>query len=174
MALQNLLSILIWLPIAAGLLVLALGDARIAFGRWVALAATVATLAIAVPLWTQFDTGTAALQFTERLPWIARFNAWYALGVDGISMPLIVLTALMTVPVVIAGWTVIKARPAQYYAAFLVMEGLMIGSSTTFSTFLPNMYTFSFNFLRLSSYCLAFMSLLIRSSCAPCPWIIFA
>jgi len=122
-----LLSVLIWLPIAAGLGVLALGERRIAAGRWLALAAALATLILTVPLWSQFDTGTAALQFSEKLPWIPRFNAYYALGVDGISLPLIVLTAFMTVPVVITAWTVIEARPAQYYAAFLIMEGLMIG-----------------------------------------------
>ncbi|HET9331849.1 MAG TPA: NADH-quinone oxidoreductase subunit M [Steroidobacteraceae bacterium] len=124
---HGLLSILIWLPIAAGILVLLLGDARIGAGRWLALAAALATLALAVPLWTHFDAGSAALQFPELAPWIPRFKAFYALGVDGISMPLIVLTAFMTVPVVIAGWSVIDMRPAQYYAAFLIMEGLMIG-----------------------------------------------
>jgi len=124
---QYLLSVLIWLPIAAGLGVLALGERRIAAGRWLALAASLATLLLTVPLWSQFDTGTSALQFVEKLPWIPRFNAYYALGIDGISLPLIVLTAFMTVPVVIAAWTVIEARPAQYYAAFLIMEGLMIG-----------------------------------------------
>jgi NADH-quinone oxidoreductase subunit M len=124
---HGLLSILIWLPIVAGVLVLLLGDRNIVAGRWLALLASLATLALSVPLWTHFDTTTAALQFTESLPWIPRFHAYYALGVDGISMPLIVLTAFMTVPVVIAGWTVIESRPAQYYAAFLVMEGLMIG-----------------------------------------------
>jgi NADH-quinone oxidoreductase subunit M len=124
---HGLLSILIWLPIAAGILVLLLGDARIGAGRWLALLASLTTLALAVPLWTHFDPGSAALQFPELAPWIPRFKAFYALGVDGISMPLIVLTAFMTVPVVIAGWSVIDMRPAQYYAAFLIMEGLMIG-----------------------------------------------
>ena len=124
---HNLLSLLIWLPIAAGVAVLVLGDRNIAAGRWVALAASLATLLLTVPLWNQFDTRTAALQFVEKLPWIPRFEAYYALGVDGISLPLVVLTAFMTVPVVIAAWTVIKSRPAQYYAAFLIMEGLMIG-----------------------------------------------
>ena len=124
---HELLSILIWLPIGAGVLVLLLGDRSIVIGRWVALAASLTTLACAVPLWTHFDTTTANLQFPELLAWIPRFKAYYALGVDGISLPLIVLTAFMTVPVVIAGWTVIEARPAQYYAAFLIMEGLMIG-----------------------------------------------
>ena len=123
----HLLSILIWLPIAAGLGCLLLGDRNIGAGRWLALVASLVTLALTVPLWGQFDTSTAALQFVEKLPWIARFQAYYALGIDGISLPLIVLTAFMTVPVVIAGWTVIESRPAQYYAAFLIMEGLMIG-----------------------------------------------
>src|SRR6185437_12859963 len=121
------LSILIWLPIAAGVLVLLLGDARIAAGRWVSLIASIATLLISLPLLAQFDTSTAAMQFTENMAWIPRFHAFYALGVDGISLPLVVLTAFMTIPVVIAGWTVIESRPAQYFAAFLIMEGLMIG-----------------------------------------------
>src|ERR1700756_5571549 len=124
---HSLLSLLIWLPILTGVLILLLGDRNIVMGRWLALLASLATLALTVPLWSSFDTGTAALQFPEKLPWIPRFDAWYALGVDGISLPLIVLTAFMTVPVVIAGWRVIESRPAQYYAAFLIMEGLMIG-----------------------------------------------
>jgi NADH-quinone oxidoreductase subunit M len=124
---HHLLSILIWLPILAGVLVLALGDRNIVAGRWLALIASLVTLILTVPLWSSFDTATASLQFVQKLPWIPRFEAYYSLGVDGISLPLIVLTAFMTVPVVIAGWTVIEARPAQYFAAFLVMEGLMIG-----------------------------------------------
>src|ERR1700683_4500914 len=124
---HNLLSILIWLPITAGVLVMLLGDRNIVAGRWVALLGSLATLLLAGPLWMHFDTSTAALQFKESLPWIPHFRAFYALGVDGISLPLIVLTAFMTVPVIIAGWTVIQMRPAQYFAAFLIMEGLMIG-----------------------------------------------
>jgi NADH-quinone oxidoreductase subunit M len=124
---HHLLSILIWLPILAGVLVLALGDRNIVAGRWLALIASLVTLILTVPLCSSFDTATASLQFVQKLPWIPRFEAYYSLGVDGISLPLIVLTAFMTVPVVIAGWTVIEARPAQYFAAFLVMEGLMIG-----------------------------------------------
>jgi NADH-quinone oxidoreductase subunit M len=124
---HDLLSLMIWLPIAAGVVVLLLGDGGIVAGRWIALVAALATLLLAVPLLSGFDTSTAAMQFPEKLAWIPRFRAYYALGVDGISVPLIVLTAFMTVPVVIAGWTVIESRPAQYYAAFLIMEGLMIG-----------------------------------------------
>ena len=124
---HHLLSILIWPPIAAGVVVLMLGERNIGAGRWVSLAASVATLALCVPLWGDFNTHTAAFQFVQKAAWIPRFHAYYALGVDGISMPLIVLTAFMTIPVVIGGWRVITKRPAQYYAAFLIMEGLMIG-----------------------------------------------
>jgi len=123
----HLLSVLIWLPVASGILVLLLGDRSIVLGRWVALAASLATLVLSFPLLAHFDSSTAAFQFIERARWISAFHADYYLGVDGISLPLIVLTALMTIPVVIAGWRVIQNRPAQYYAAFLIMEGLMIG-----------------------------------------------
>ena len=123
----DLLSVVIWLPIAAGVLVLLLGDRSIVLGRWVALAASVATFALSVPLIAHFDTSTAAYQFVERRAWIPSFHADYYIGLDGISLPLVILTAFMTMPVVIAGWRVIESRPAQYYAAFLIMEGLMIG-----------------------------------------------
>jgi NADH-quinone oxidoreductase subunit M len=125
--LHGLLSLLIWLPIGAGIVVLMLGEQRIAAGRWVALIASLVTFVAAIPLWAQFDSSTAAMQFVERYPWIPRFHADYALGVDGISVPLVVLTAFMTIPVIIAAWTVIETRAAQYFAAFLIMEGLMIG-----------------------------------------------
>jgi len=122
-----ILSVLIWLPIAAGVLLLLLGERGVAAGRWLALVASVATFALSVPLWSGFDTGTAAMQFTERQSWIGAFDAWYYLGVDGLSMPLILLTTFVTPLVVIAGWTVIEKRPLQYFAAFLMLEGLMIG-----------------------------------------------
>ncbi len=123
----GLLSLVIWLPIAGGILALAIGDERARAARWVSLAASLATLIACVPLYARFINGTASFQFIERMPWIPALHAQYYLGVDGISLPLILLTALMTVPVVIAGWSVVEKRPAQYYAAFLIMEGLMIG-----------------------------------------------
>ena len=123
----DILSWLVWLPIAAGVLVILLGDRRIALGRWVALAATLAALALCIPLWAGFDRGTAALQYVERQPWIGAVNAWYYLGIDGISLPLIVLTAFTTPLVVLAAWSGIEKRPSQYFASFLAMEGLMIG-----------------------------------------------
>ena len=125
--LDHPLSWLTWLPIAAGAAVLLLGERRIGVGRWVALLASLATLALCAPLWMDFDRTTHALQFVENESWIGTLNAWYRLGIDGISLPLIVLTAFTTPLVVIAAWTTIEKRPSQYFAAFLVMEGLMIG-----------------------------------------------
>ena len=118
----GLLSFLTWAPIAGGLVVLLLGDRGVRAGRWVALATAVVVFGASIPLWTNFDTSTFALQFTERLPWIPALNSTYYLGIDGISLPLILLTTLITVPVIIAAWTVIETRPAQYFAAFLIMD----------------------------------------------------
>jgi NADH-quinone oxidoreductase subunit M len=122
-----LLSILIWLPILGGLGALAVGDREPWGGRSVALIVSVLTFLLSIPLYTGFDTATADMQFVELSPWIAAFNANYHLGVDGISMPLILLTTFTTPLVVLAGWEVIKYKAAQYMAAFLIMEGLMIG-----------------------------------------------
>ncbi len=122
-----LLSILIWLPILGGLAALAVGDREPWGGRSVALIVSVLTFLLSIPLYTWFDTATADMQFVELSPWIAAFNANYHLGVDGISMPLILLTTFTTPLVVLAGWEVIKYKTAQYMAAFLIMEGLMIG-----------------------------------------------
>jgi NADH-quinone oxidoreductase subunit M len=123
----GLLSVLIWLPIVAGVVVLVLGERAIVVGRWVALLAAIATFLASIPAYTGFDATTAGLQFVERLPWIPSLNAFYAIGLDGISLPLVLLTTFMTIFVIIAGWVVIEQRPAQYYAAFLIMEGLMVG-----------------------------------------------
>jgi NADH-quinone oxidoreductase subunit M len=122
-----LLSILIWLPILGGLAVLAVGDARAPLARRLSLGISGLAFLASLPLWMRFDPTTAAMQFTERAPWIPGFDAWYHLGVDGISMPLILLTTFITVLVVIAGWDVIKSRPSQYFASFLILEGVMIG-----------------------------------------------
>ncbi len=122
-----ILSVLVWLPIAAGAFLLLVGDRNAAVARWLALAATLVTFAVSVVLWRDFDVTTAAMQFVEHEPWIGAFNAWYTLGVDGISMPLIVLTAFVTPLVVISAWDTIEKRPAQYMASFLILEGLMIG-----------------------------------------------
>ena len=120
-----LLTLVIWLPIIGGLAVIAIGDKHGA--RPAALIVAVATFVISLPLYTAFDPTTADMQFAENMPWIESFNIFYYLGVDGISMPLILLNTFTTVLVVIAGWDVIKDRVAQYMAAFLIMSGLVNG-----------------------------------------------
>jgi NADH-quinone oxidoreductase subunit M len=123
-----ILSVAIWLPIAFGVLVLAVGnDSNPGLARWVALIGSILGLAVTIPLITGFDGSTAALQFVEQANWIERFNITYHLGVDGISMWFVVLTALITVLVVIAGWEVITVRVGQYFASFLILSGIMIG-----------------------------------------------
>ncbi|MDP6398438.1 MAG: NADH-quinone oxidoreductase subunit M [Arenicellales bacterium] len=125
---HHLLSVLIWFPVVGGILVLAAGnDRRADTARWAALGFSVATFLLSIPLWSRFDRASADMQFVERLPWIERFQIEYSLGVDGISVPLVLLTTLLTMVVVMAGWQVIRDRVAQYFAAFLIMEGLMIG-----------------------------------------------
>ena len=123
---DHLLSLLIWLPIAGGFAVLGLGE-RAAAARWVSLAVSAAALLLSIPLWAGFKTGTAAMQFVERAPWIPAIHSDFHIGVDGISMPLILLTTFTTVLIVVAGWVSIEKRVAQYFAAFLILEGLMIG-----------------------------------------------
>ena len=127
-----ILSVAIWLPIVFGLLVLAVGsDQNPGPARWVALIGSILGLLVTIPLITGFDSSTAALQFVEQANWIERFNITYHLGVDGISMWFVVLTALITVIVVIAGWEVITERVAQYFAAFLILSGIMVGVFST-------------------------------------------
>jgi NADH-quinone oxidoreductase subunit M len=122
-----LLSVLTWLPILGGLLVLALGDTRAKLARLAALVIAAATFLVSIFLYTGFDTSTAAMQFVERTPWIETFNIHYHLGVDGFSVPLILLTTFFGVLVVIAGWESIRKKVSQYMASFLIMEGLMVG-----------------------------------------------
>ena len=122
------LSLAIWVPILGGLLVLATGSDRNApLARFLAMLVAIAGFLVTLPLYSQFDASTSAMQFVEILPWIPRFNINYHLGVDGISVLFILLNSFITVLVVIAGWESIKQRVAQYMAAFLIMSGLMNG-----------------------------------------------
>lgn len=121
-----ILSLLIFLPIAGGLVTLICGD-RATLARPLALFFSLLTMLVSFGLYWGFDSSSAHMQFVERLPWVETFNIQYYLGVDGFSVPLILLTTISTVLVVIAGWQVIKDRAAQYLAAFLIMEGLMLG-----------------------------------------------
>jgi NADH-quinone oxidoreductase subunit M len=122
-----ILSALVWLPILGGVLVMALGELRQRLARLLSLAVAVATLAVSAVMYCAFDSSTAQMQFTELAPWIATFDINYHLGVDGFSVPLILLTAFFGPIVVLAGWEIIRKNVHQYMAAFLVMEGLMIG-----------------------------------------------
>jgi NADH-quinone oxidoreductase subunit M len=122
-----ILSLTVWLPIIGGLMVLASGDREATATKWTALIIAVLTFIVSLPLWFAFDSSTSAMQFVERVPWVPGFDIEYYMGVDGISMPLIILTTFITPLVVIAGWEVIKYRPSQYMAAFLIMEGVMVG-----------------------------------------------
>ncbi len=122
-----ILSLTIWLPIIGGVLVLASGNRAAHATRWTALTVALLTFIVSLPLWSGFEPSTAQMQFVEQSMWIDLFNVEYYLGVDGISMPLIILTTFITVFVIIAGWEVIQYKPSQYMAAFLIMEGLMVG-----------------------------------------------
>jgi NADH-quinone oxidoreductase subunit M len=121
------LSLLVWLPIFGGLAVILLGDQRVALSKLTALLVSIATFLLSISLLGSFDSSTAAMQFVELKPWVSTFNINYHLGVDGFSVPLIMLTTFFGVLVVIAGWEIIKIKVHQYMAAFLVMEGLMVG-----------------------------------------------
>jgi len=123
-----LLSLVIWTPIFGGILVLFAGDQNPSGARKIALVVSLITFLLTVPLYTQFNTSTHLMQFVERHEWIGVFNIEYYLGIDGISMPLILLTSFTTVIVIISAWEVIQYRVSQYLAAFLIMEGFMFGT----------------------------------------------
>ncbi len=122
------LTLAIFVPIVFGLLVLAVGrDDRPGLTRGLSLIGSIAGFLVTIPLYTGFDSKTAAMQFVEKTSWIEAFNVNYHLGVDGISLWFVLLTAFITIIVVLAGWEVITSRVAQYMAAFLILSGLMVG-----------------------------------------------
>ena len=120
-----LLSLIIWIPILAGMISLFLNE-RPCMSKWLALAASSLTFVLSLGLYLGFDNTSANMQFVELYPWVESFNINYHLGIDGFSLPLIILTTISTILVVIAGWRVIDYRLNQYLAAFLIMEGLML------------------------------------------------
>ncbi len=125
---MGLLSLAIWMPIAFGVTLLAFGrDSQAGAVRWLALVGAIASFFVTLPLIAGFQLGTSAMQFVEKAMWFERFNVHYHLGVDGISLWLVPLTAFINVVVVIAGWEVITRKVNQYMAAFLILSGLMIG-----------------------------------------------
>ena len=122
------LSLAIWIPIVFGIILLAVGrDDQPGTARWIALVGSLVSFLVTIPVITGFDNSTAAMQFVEKISWIPRFNVNYHLGVDGISMWFVPLTAFITVLVVGAGWEVITDRAHQYMGAFLIMSGLTVG-----------------------------------------------
>ena len=122
------LSSLIWLPIVGGVAVLGIGRIRSSDSvRWFALIVSVLTFVLSMIVYGIFDTTTADFQLAEHVVWVDAFNINYSVGIDGISLPLILLTTFLTVIVVVAGWRVIQYRISHYLAAFLLLEGLMIG-----------------------------------------------
>nr|HNH52306.1 proton-conducting transporter membrane subunit [Nitrosomonas sp.] len=123
-----ILSVVIWLPIIFGLFVLIIGnDHRVVLVRWISLLGSTLGFIVALPLYTGFDSTLSSMQFVEQHIWFERFNVYYHLGIDGISMPLILLNCLITPLVVIAGWEVIRDRTSQYFGAFLIMSGIVNG-----------------------------------------------
>ena len=125
---MGILSLAIWTPIVLGVLIFALGrDEHAGLVRWAALFSALLSFFLCVPLYTDFDTSSASMQFVENTPWVLRFNMAYHLGVDGISLWLVLLTSFITLVVVISAWEVITERVHQYMGAFLVLSGVMIG-----------------------------------------------
>ena len=125
---MGLLSLAIWTPIAFGAILLALGrDDQAKAVRWIALIGSVISLLVTLPLYLRFEVASAAMQFVENAPWIERFNVNYHLGLDGISLWFVLLTAFINVIVVIASWESISTKVNQYMGAFLILSGLMIG-----------------------------------------------
>ncbi len=128
-----MLSILVWLPIAGGAALLFIGDdgdvrsRQAGVMRVAALVVSLLTFLLSIGLYAAFDNAATGMQFVERILWVESLNVYYYLGVDGLSTPLILLTTFITPLVVVAGWDSIKNRSAQYFAAFLILEGLMIG-----------------------------------------------
>ena len=123
-----------FLPLVGAVVILLVGSERLA--RWIALAATVATLAVSVPLYRYFDKASSALQFVESRDWIPSWNIAYSMGVDGISLPFIFLSSVLSVLCVGASWSAIQSRAREFYAALLVAETAMIGLFAASNLFL--------------------------------------
>lgn len=132
-----LLSCLIWLPILGGVLIL-LSDGEVypTRARIIALVVSLMTLGLSGILVAQFSTDTFAMQFQEFIPWIKAYGVAYSLGVDGISMPMIVLTSFTTLLVVLAAWKTIHLHVGEYMATFLLMQGMIIGAFASLDSIL--------------------------------------
>jgi len=124
----SLLSLIIWAPILGGIWVLYVGDRQEESVKYFSLAVTILVFVLSVLMLLRFDSSTWSMQFVERFVWIETFNINYHLGIDGISLPLILLTTVTSILVILAAWEIIETRVSQYLAAFLILEGCMIGA----------------------------------------------
>jgi NADH-quinone oxidoreductase subunit M len=124
---DNILSLLIWLPLIFAGIVLLAGNNRPTLVRFLAFSSAAIMFLLSLTLWVEFDRSTSAMQFVEFYSWVEAYNINYHLGVDGISMPLIILTTFSTIMLISASWGVVNKRVAHYMAAFLAMEGVIIG-----------------------------------------------
>ncbi|MBI80339.1 MAG: NADH-quinone oxidoreductase subunit M [Gammaproteobacteria bacterium] len=122
-----ILSFIIWFPIVGAFFVLAASRLAPSISKSIALSVSIISFIISIPLYLNFDFTTSKMQFIENHLWIDSLNVFYSLGIDGISLPLILLTTFLTPLVILAGWEVVKYKPSQYYASFLILEGLMVG-----------------------------------------------
>ena len=122
---ESILSVLTFLPLAGAVLLLLLRTDQLA--RWIALGTTVATMAVCVLLYSQFDPSTSALQFVESRDWIPAWNITYGMGVDGISFPFLILAALLSILCVSVSWTAVTTRVREFHAALLITETAMLG-----------------------------------------------
>ncbi|MFT4257880.1 MAG: NADH-quinone oxidoreductase subunit M [Pseudoxanthomonas sp.] len=123
----HLLSTLIWLPILGGALILFLGNGRAQAARWASLAVALATFLLSLPLWFGYNRADPAMQFVEKHAWVPSYDIWYALGADGISIALILLTTAVTVLTLLGAWGSVEKRVTQYVSAFLILEGVTVG-----------------------------------------------
>lgn len=121
------LSLVIWLPILGGLTVLLIGEEHASRARWVSLLIALLAFIVSLPLYFQFDPSFEGMQFVERYIWSEKLGTSYYLGADGFSVPLVILNTFITILAILSGWESIKDRPAQYFAAFLILEGFMNG-----------------------------------------------
>ena len=134
---MGLLSLAIWVPIVLGAVLLLFGrDEQAAGVRWAALIGSIVSFLITVLVYLGFQNGTAAMQFVEKVSWVEHLNIYYHVGVDGLSLWLVLLTAFITVIAVISAWQVITERVNQYMAAFLILSGIMIGVFAALDGFL--------------------------------------
>ncbi len=131
-----LLSLLIWIPILGGIATLVLGIRHPVRARFIGLITAMLSLALCIPLYLGFDTNTYQLQFVEKLAWIKAYDIYYALGVDGLSLPMVILTTFTTLVVILASWQAIRKNVAQYLATFLIMQGIMVGIFTAVDSML--------------------------------------